>query len=331
MSESQKQPIGGKGWISFRPEIKVLDCTIRDGGLMNNHQFDMDLVRAVYQTCVEAGIDYMEMGYKSSHKIFSSSEFGPWKYCEEDTLRAAIGGQKGPVKLSAMADADRTDYHADILPREKSALDMIRVATYIHQIPVALDMVKDAHDKGYETSINLMSVSTVQDWELDEALGALAASEVDVLYLVDSFGTLYREQVQALMEKFMKAAKGAGKEVGIHTHNNCQLAYANTIEAIIMGANYLDASIAGLGRGAGNCQMELLLGFLHNPKFRLRPVLECIRDHIEPLREKLLWGFSVPYLITGLLNQHPREAIKFMESGDNKDIVRFYDAMVEEE
>jgi len=196
---------------------------------------------------------------------------------------------------------------------------------------VAIDMIKDAHDKGYETTVNLMAVSTVPDWELDEALQALVASPVDVLYLVDSFGTLYREQIQALMDKFLKFAKPAGKEIGIHTHNNCQLAYANTIEAIILGANYLDASIAGLGRGAGNCQTELLLGFLHNPKFRLRPVLQCIQDHIEPLREKFQWGFSIPYMISGQLNQHPREAMKFMEGKDRQDIVKFFDSMIEEE
>jgi 4-hydroxy 2-oxovalerate aldolase len=323
--------IGGKGWISFRPEIKVLDCTIRDGGLMNNHRFDRKLVKAVYQTCIEAGIDYLELGYKSSKQIFAPSEYGAWKFCDEDAIRDAIGDKAPNVKLSVMADADRCDYHTDILPRDKSVLDMIRVATYIHQIPVALDMIKDAHDKGYETTVNLMAVSTVQDWELDEALAALATSPVDVLYLVDSFGTLYREQIQYLMDKFIRFAKPAGKEIGIHTHNNCQLAYANTIEAIIHGANYLDASIAGLGRGAGNCQTELLLGFLHNPKYKLRPVLRCIQEQIDPLRAEFLWGFSIPYMISGQLNQHPREAMKFMESQNNRDIVRFFDAMIEEE
>lgn len=327
---SESDSIGSKGWISYRPEIKIVDCTIRDGGLMNDHRFDAGFVKAIYRACQEAGIDYMEIGYKNSKRLISPSTFGPWKFCDEAVMRDAIGEKSPAVKISAMADADRCDYRTDILPREKSILDMIRVATYIHQIPVALDMIKDAHDKGYETTVNLMSVSTVQDWELDEALETLAASEAGVLYLVDSFGTLYREQIEYLMQKYMKVARAAGKQVGIHTHNNCQLAYANTIEAIIQGANYLDASIAGLGRGAGNCQTELLLGFLHNPKFRLRPVLECIRDHVEPLRGKLMWGFGIPYLITGLLNRHPREAIQFMEGGGG-DIVAFYDRMVEEE
>ena len=327
-----KEPsVGTKGWVSYRPEIKVMDVTIRDGGLMNDHKFSMDLVKAVYKTACDAGIDYVELGYKSSKKIFSPVEHGPWKFCDEETLREVVGEMNPAVKLSAMADADRCDYHNDILPREKSVLDMIRVATYIHQIPTAVDMIKDAHGKGYETCVNLMAVSTVQESELDGALEVLAQSEVDVIYLVDSFGTMYSEEVRALMDKFMKVARAAGKQVGIHTHNNCQLAYANTIEAIVCGANFLDASIAGLGRGAGNCQMELLLGFLHNPKFRLRPVLQCIRDQIEPLRKQFFWGYSIPYMITGILNQHPRDAIKFMEGGDSADIVKFYDDMSEEE
>jgi len=323
--------VGTKGWVSYRPEIKVMDVTIRDGGLMNNHQFSPKLVQAVYRTACDAGIDYVELGYKSSNKIFSPSEHGPWKFCDEQVLRDIVGEKNPAVKLTAMADADRCDYHNDILPREKSVLDMIRVATYIHQIPTAVDMIKDAHAKGYETCVNLMAVSTVQESELDGALDVLAQSEVDVLYLVDSFGTMYCEEVRALMEKFKRVASAAGKQVGIHTHNNCQLAYANTIEAIIGGANYLDASLAGLGRGAGNCQMELLMGFLHNPKFKLRPVLQCIRDHIEPLRKDFFWGYSIPYMITGILNQHPRDAIKFMESGNSGDIVKFYDDMCEEE
>ena len=153
-----------------------------------------------------------------------------------------------------------------------------------------------------------------------------------MIYLVDSFGSFYSEQIRDLVRKYLSYAGPAGKEVGIHTHNNQQLAYANTIEALITGANYLDASLAGLGRGAGNCQMELLLGFLHNPKFNLRPVLKCIQDQIEPMREKLCWGFDIPYMITGQLNQHPRSAIKFMADENNrKNIVDFFDTMLEEE
>ena len=195
----------------------------------------------------------------------------------------------------------------------------------------ALDMVKDAHDKRYETALNIMALSTVPEAELDGALELLAESPVNTVYVVDSFGNMYSEHIRHYVKKFLHFVKPAGKEVGIHAHNNLQLGFANTIEAVILGANYVDASIAGLGRGAGNCQMELVLNFLHNPKFKLRPILECIQNTVEPMREKLRWGFAIPYMITGCLNRHPKAAMDFMEADEYRDILKFYDKIVEEQ
>ena len=166
-------------WVGYRPEIKVLDCTIRDGGLMNNHRFEDHVVKAVYTACVEAGVDYMELGYKASRKIVVPGEYGAWKYCAEEEIRRIVGDNPSPLKLSVMADAERTDYHEDILPKDQSVIDLVRIATYINQIPTALEMVKDAHDKGYETTVNLMAVSTVPEYELDEGLHLLAESEAE--------------------------------------------------------------------------------------------------------------------------------------------------------
>ena len=329
MSEENGQGWAGK-WLGYRKEIKVVDVTIRDGGLMNDHQFTDDVVRGVYDACVESGIDYMEIGYINSQAQFPSDEFGPWKHCREEDLRRIVGDNDTSLKLAAMADAEKSDYQTDILPASESVLDMIRVATYIHQMPLALDMVKDASDKGYETTLNLMAVSTVPESEVRSALEMLVHSDVGAVYVVDSFGSLYSEQIRSLCDMFFEYCKDTPIEVGIHAHNNRQLAFANTIEAVILGANCADASFAGLGRGAGNCQMELLLGFLHNPKFRLRPVLKCIEEHVEPLRSSLLWGYDYPYMITGLLNQHPRAGMAFNASEDRGNIVQFYDQMEEQ-
>ncbi|MBN1670141.1 MAG: aldolase catalytic domain-containing protein [Kiritimatiellae bacterium] len=335
MSEAAKpkrEPKSNRGdWVTYRPEIKVLDCTVRDGGLMNNHRFDDGFVKAVYDACVAAGIDYMELGYKAAKKLFAPTDYGAWKYCDEDAVRRIVGENPTELKLTAMADAERTDYHTDILPCEDSILDVIRVATYVHQIPTAIDMIKDAHDKGYETTVNLMAISAVQERELDVAIAALADTPVGTIYLVDSWGSLYGEQVQALMRKYLAMAEPLGKQVGIHAHNNQELAYANTITAIVEGANRLDATIDGMGRGAGNCPMELLLGFLHNPKFHLRPVIECLQKQVRPLRQSMNWGFQVPYMLTGQLNQHPRAAMKFLDAEDNDDFLAFYDDIIEEE
>jgi 4-hydroxy 2-oxovalerate aldolase len=126
-----------------------------------------------------------------------------------------------------------------------------------------------------------------------------------------------------------------GIEVGVHMHNNQQLAFANTIEGIIRGANYLDGTLYGLGRGAGNCCLELLLGFLKNPKFNMRPILDVIASHIIPLQKEITWGYSVPYMVTGIMNRHPDEAIKLMMLPE-KDPARynfraFYERMLDPE
>jgi len=325
---SKSKETAAERWLSYRPEIRVLDCTIRDGGLMNNHQFDDKVVKAVYEACVAAGIDYMEVGYRASRKNIKVGEFGCWKYCQEEDIRRIVGDNPSKLKLSVMADAGRCDYKEDIPKKKDSVVDLVRVACYINQVPIALDMVKDARDKGYETTVNLMAVTTVGDRELDEGLEMLTQSGANAIYVVDSFGALYSEQVQRLVKRYMHHAKPHGMEVGIHAHNNLQLAYSNTIEAIILGANYLDGTMAGLGRGAGNCPMELLLGFLHNPQYKLQPVLRCVDNVIEPMRKDLQWGFDLPYMLTGLYNQHPRAAIKYKAQPEKGDIGGFYDSIL---
>ena len=313
-------------WLSQRSEIRVLDCTIRDGGLMNNHHFEDRVVKAVYDACVAAGIDYMEVGYRASRKNIKLGEHGCWKYCQEEDIRRIVGENATALKLSIMADAGKCDYREDIPAKQESVIDLVRVACYVHQVPLALDMLKDARDKGYETTVNLMAVTTVSDCELEAALELLAPSEAQAIYVVDSFGALYPLQTRRLVQKYLQYAKAGGKEVGIHAHNNLQLAYANTIEAISLGANYIDATMAGLGRGAGNCPMELLLGLLRDPQYQLRPVLQCVAETIEPLRHELGWGFDLPYMLTGLFNQHPRAAIAYNAQPETGDIGAFFDS-----
>jgi len=318
-------------WITYRPELKVLDCTIRDGGLINNHLFTDELVKAVYDSNVAAGIDYMEIGYKNSAKQFPKGDFGDWRHCDEDDLNRVLGehdAEKTGLKIAAMADATKSDWQEKIVPRNESVLDMIRVAFYAHQVSEAVEMIQHCHEEGYETSANLMAVSNISETEIDTVLEAIKPTAAGTMCIVDSFGHLYREQIDMLYTKYSEALEGTEKEIGIHAHNNMQLAFANTLEAIILGANRADATMAGLGRGAGNCPMELLLGFLRNPKFKLRPILSLLQDHIHPLRETVEWGPLVPYNVTGQMNLHPRSAMKFLASDERANFVKFYDELV---
>ncbi len=320
-------------WITYRPELKVMDCTVRDGGLVNAHQFGDAFVAACYQACVAAGIDYMEIGYKNSPKIFPREKFGPWRHCDEHDLRRVVGDHDADVtglKLAAMADAGKSDWETQIVPVAESPLSMIRVAFYAHQVSEAVDMIRFASEQGYETTANLMAVSNITEEEIDTVLESVADTPASTMVIVDSFGHLYREQIDRLYHKYANALKGTGKEIGIHAHNNLQLAFANTIEAIILGCNRVDATIFGFGRGAGNCHTELLLGFLRNPKFEVRPIIEVIQEHILPLRQQIEWGPMIPYNLTGQLNQHPRSAIEWREGPTPDDFLGFYDKVVAE-
>jgi 4-hydroxy 2-oxovalerate aldolase len=302
--------------IMFRKEIKVLDCTIRDGGLMNNWNFTDDFVKAVYDACVGSGIDYMEIGYKSSEKSFSRSEVGAWKFCEEKDLRRIVGENNTSLKLSAMADIGRIEPD-DILPADESLLDMIRVAAYAHQTDTAIWLAEHC----------IMAVSTVMERVLEEALTDLAKSRVPIVYLVDSFGSMYCEQIETLVDKYMQFMPG--KTIGVHMHNNMQLAFSNTITGIIKNCNMLDATLLGIGRGAGNCPLEVLLTFLKNPKFKLKPVLKVIQEQLIPLQKEIDWGYFMPYMISGALNQHPRSSLKWMAGENKADCVGFYEQMTD--
>ena len=312
--------------ISYRPDIKVVDCTIRDGGLVNNFYFDDEFVRNLYTANVAAGVEYMEFGYKASKEIFDVKEFGKWKFCDEQDIRDIVGDNNTDLKISVMADVGRTDYKKDIIPKTDSVIDMIRIATYINTIPAAIEMIHYCAEMGYETTINIMAVSTAAESELD-----LAQSEVGTIYLVDSYGSLYPEQIRRLADKYLKVAEKYGKKVGIHAHNNQQLAFANTIEACTVGVSYLDATMSGMGRGAGNCNMELLLGFLRNPKYSLNPVLKFLQNQMLPLKKTgLVWGCDVQYMLTGQQNQHPRTAIAFTAE-QREDYAAFYQSLLDRE
>ena len=299
--------------MTVRDDIKVLDATVRDGGLCNNFEFTDEFVRALYETNVRCGVDYMEFGYKASKRL-----------CDEEDIRKIVGNNDSDLKIAVMADVGRCDYKTDFVPKSESVIDMVRVACYINQIPAAVEMIEYFHSLGYETSCNIMAISQATEAQIDSALDMIGKSSTDVVYLVDSYGSFYPESSAALAKKYVEFAEKCGKKIGFHAHNNQNLAFANTIETLSYGVSFLDATANGMGRGAGNCAMELLLGFLKNPKYSLFALLTFIEEYMLPLKQSgVKWGFDIQYMITGLMNCHPREAIAFTEQG-RTDYCEFY-------
>lgn len=310
--------------MTARSDIRVLDATMRDGGLVNNFRFSDDFINALYRANVKAGVDYMEFGYKASRELFDPDKFGKWKFCSEDDIRAIVGENNSDMKISVMADVGRCDYKHDIIDKKDSVIDMVRVATYVHQMPAALDIIEDAKAKGYEVTCNIMAISNAKETDIDQALEMVGQSCADGIYIVDSYGSLYPEQIREISDKYMEIAEKYGKYIGMHAHDNQKLAFANTIEATARGVSYLDATMMSMGRGAGNCAMELLISFLKNPKYNVFPVLKFIEEHMLPLKKDgIVWGYDIPYLLTGRLNQHPSAAIDYTRAG-RTDYADFY-------
>ena len=315
--------------MSVRKDVKVLDATIRDGGLCNNFEFTDEFVTELYKSNIKSGVDYMEFGYRASKNLFDPKDFGKWKFCDEADLRSIVGDNISDMKIAVMADVGRCDYKDDFVPKDESVIDMVRVACYIHQIPAAIEMIEHFHSLGYETTCNIMAISQANSEQVEAALEMLGESSVDVIYLVDSYGSLYPENAGKLAKQYLEIGEKYGKAIGFHAHNNQNLAFANTIETMSYGVSFLDATASGMGRGAGNCAMELLLGFLKNPKYNLYSLLTFLEKYIIPLKESgVVWGYDVQYMLTGQLNRHPREAMAF--TADNRqDYCEFYKGLLE--
>lgn len=317
--------------MGYRPGIKVVDATLRDGGLVNDFYFPEGFAKALYETNVKAGVDYMEFGYKADKEMFDVNKFGPSKFSDDDYIRSVVGDNNTDLKIAVMADVGRCNYKQDIAEKANSPVDLIRVATYLHQVPGAIDMIEDSKKKGYEVSCNIMAISNVQDTDLKLGLEEICKSPVDVIYIVDSFGAIYPEEMARIANLYGEIADKYGKKLGIHAHDNQRLAFANTIECAGDGVDYLDATYNAMGRGAGNCAMEQLVGFLRNPKYNLYPVLKFIDDYMTPMKEQgVKWGYDLQYMMTGLLKQHPRTAIQFTAEG-RKDFAEFYKEVTTQE
>lgn len=305
----------------------IVDCTIRDGGLVNNWDFSVDFVRDMYDGLSAAGVEYMEVGYKNSPKLLHATEPNPWRFLEDRFLQE-IFPQKTATKISALCDIGRVDEN-DILPREQSVLDMIRVACYIKDVTKGLDLVQKFHEMGYETTINIMALSHVHEQELLEAFEEINKSAVDVVYVVDSYGSLDPRNTEHLVQKFRTLLPD--KQIGVHMHNNRQLAFANTLVGIEKGATFLDSSVYGMGRAAGNCPTELLVSQVKNARYELKPVLGIIEKHMIAMREKWEWGYIIPYMISGVLNEHPRVAMALRSSEERDEYTTFYDRLTSPE
>ena len=308
------------------PKLKILDCTIRDGGICNDWQFSHAFVQQTHRALRDANIDYMEVGYRTQRGLFRLDDVGPWRFCKEEDLRATLS--ESTMKLSTMVDVGRIDLQS-IPPAQDTLIDVIRIATYAHQLEEAQYILDHALEQGYETFMNVMAVSTLTPDEVDKFLIRLAGSGTHNVAIVDSFGSLFPHHIKSLVRQY-RARLGRDIKIGVHCHNNQQQAFANSIAAIHEGVDFVDATLHGMGRGAGNCPLELLLMYLNDNRFDIQPLLPLL-ETFASLKDELRWGYQLPYAMTGHFNLHPRAGIDKMKTQDRNQIAEMYETYVKRE
>lgn len=306
---------------------KILDCTLRDGGLVNDSNFSDEFARAVLCACEIAGVDTVEIGFKNSKKYFSPEKFGKWRFCEESDIRKAFGDATRRAKLCALMDAGKCDISA-LPPRPESIVSKIRCAFYADRAREAAETLGAASELGYETSACLMAAPQIERREREKILELLAASKAGTIYLMDSFGTLLPAEARKLCAEYSRFCRECGKAFGAHFHNNLQCAFANSIIAAEEGADVVDSAIGGLGKGAGNCPTELLAGFLLGADAAVAPS-EAAEKFAAPLAEKFKCGFRPQYMLTALLKIHPRPAMEYSAMPNPPPLSEFYEKLKE--
>jgi 4-hydroxy 2-oxovalerate aldolase len=286
--------------------FKLLDCTMRDGGYINDWQFSKKLVREAYRALSKAGVDYVEMGYRGRRPDSSAEKpaSGIWKYTSEDDIREVVQGIDG-ARLGVMGDQGKVSAE-DFIEKKDSVVSLIRIAAHKGNLKDALPLLEQLKKKGYEVSLNAMGYSNYSDSERQRFAATLKPlGFLDYVYIADSYGSLFPGQIRPLFEPLLELPH---LKVGFHPHNNLQMAFANTVEAISCGVHIVDSTIYGMGRAAGNLQTEIILSYLEKlraDRYNPIPVLNLIDRYFVAMMKETPWGYQLPYMISGMFQCHP--------------------------
>jgi len=290
-------------------KYSILDCTLRDGGYYNNWDFDPLVVSDYLKNISKAKINYVELGLRNFPK---SGFLGAFAYTTEDFINT-LNLPEGPT-YGVMVDAKTIlesgmpiEKAIDELfcPAELSKVELVRVAAHFNEVELSGPIVEHLKKLGYIVGYNLMQAGGKSDDIIaDKARQAARWVGLDVLYFADSLGNMDSLEVQRIVKAIKTHWKGP---MGIHTHNNMGKGLDNTLSAMDAGVTWLDATITGMGRGAGNTPTENLLAFLdkRNSSYNPKPIYELVIRHFESMQKECGWGSNLLYFLGAQNDVHP--------------------------
>ncbi|MEA3513001.1 MAG: 3-deoxy-manno-octulosonate cytidylyltransferase [Campylobacterota bacterium] len=298
-------------------KINILDCTLRDGGYINDWAFTNSQINNILNSLKQSKIDIIECGYLNNKKGRSNHSTLFDTTNTADSFINNIKTQKKVVMINF------GDYDIDLLPNCKDTLiDGIRVAFHKKDLNEALDTSIKIANKGYEVYFQPMVTKNYTDLEFLSLIEKVNKTDFYAFYIVDSFGSMELEEFQRYM---ILADNNLKKEInlGYHSHNNMQLAFSNAINMCKFNFKrdiIIDSSIYGVGRGAGNLNSELITGYLNNTtktSYDIIPLLEVIDQFLSDLIKEKPWGFSPAQYLSASFNCHPNYATHLINKNTN--------------
>jgi 4-hydroxy 2-oxovalerate aldolase len=286
--------------------MKILDCTLRDGGYYNSWNFPLHVTNKYLEAMQAAGVDIVELGLRS---LINKGFHGASAYTTDSYIRTLTIPDS--LKVAVMINATELVGNSPLetvleklFPEsaDKSLVDVVRIACHVHEFVNALPACNWLKARGYLVGFNLMQVADRSQAEVEALSFEASKYPIDALYFADSMGSMNPAQASQIIGWLRKHWKGA---MGIHTHDNMGLALSNTLQALKEGVTWLDATVTGMGRGPGNARTEELvieIADMRKQNINMVPLMSVIRSYFQPLKNKCGWGSNPYYYLSVKLN-----------------------------
>ncbi len=301
--------------MTDKADALLLDCTLRDGGYVNNWSFDTLTAVAVIDGLYNAGARWIEIGIMGK----APKPGLQTKFSDFGQIKPLLVNRKSDCHYAVMVTTALSD-NFEYPPCGGDTPDVIRIAYFKPELEKTLSLARKLKELGYSVFLQAMATFMYSDDELGEMLKAVNALKPSAFYMVDSFSTMYPADVRAMRDRVL-GQLSPDISFGFHAHNNIQMAFANVQEFLNCDERsrplFVDSSVFGMGRGAGNVPTELLMEYLNRggAQYELSHVLAVYQKYLEPIYRQYGWGYTLPYFLTAIRKTNSAYGWYYMNHG----------------